>query len=696
MKVTQANGDLPVDSSRRSFLKVSLTAAGALCFGVNLGSPDASALDSPSSQEFAPNLWLRVTPDGRVTIIVSESEMGQGVMTSMAMLVAEELDVDWEAVEVEQAPTDPAYGWQGTGGSTSVRQAWEPLRKAGAAARELFLAAAALRWQVDANECETVNGTVVHGLTRRTFTYQELIPIASQFAVSDSPTLKPAARYRIVGHDVSSKGVQEKIDGSQIFGFDVAKPGMLVATIMQCPEFGGRLRKVNSDDALKVKGVVRTVVHDDWVAVVAKDTWSAIRARERLQVEWDRGPKHDLSAEGISHQLHAALAAEATIAEERGDLGGLPRRELEIVEAIYETPLQAHATMEPMCCTAHVRDSSAEIWAPTQQPTGARQTVAKVLGLDESAITVNTMQLGGGFGRRNKQDFVEQAVRISRAVEAPVKLLWTREEDIQHDFYHPATAHRLRAYLDDEGLPLGWEHRIGGVPYAAGAKDLPYTVPNLRVDTVAIDTGVPIGPWRSVAHHFNAFAIECFVNELAAVAGADPVQYRLALLKNAPRHARVLKMAADRAGWGSTLSRNRAMGVAVHASFGSYVAEVAEVVIDSDGRVRVPRVVCAVDCGRVIHPRTAEAQVEGSVAFALSAVLKGAISVKEGRVQQSNFHDFPVVGIADMPQVEVHFMPSGDLPGGLGEPAVPPLAPAVSSAVTRISGLPVRRIPIGS
>jgi isoquinoline 1-oxidoreductase beta subunit len=493
---------------------------------------------------------------------------------------------------------------------------------------------------------------------------------------------------------VPSKGVRDKVHGTQVFGFDVTVPGMLVATLIQCPVFGGRLRSLDDRGARKVRGITKIVAFENWVAVVARDTWAAVQGREKLEVDWDPGPNRSTSSEQIGKSLSAALVSGGEIVAQHGNIDAVWHDGIRQVEAIYRTSYQAHATMEPMCCTADVRASGCEIWAPTQQPTGARKAVAELLDLDESAVTVNTTLLGGGFGRRNKQDFVEQAVRISQAVEAPVKLIWTREEDIQHDFYHPATTHKLRAYLDEDGLPLGWEHRIGGVPYAAGAKRLPYAIPHQRVQTHPIDTAVPIGPWRSVAHHFNAFAVEGFVNELAATVGADPVEYRLALLKDSPRHRGVLEMAAERAGWGRSLPTNHGLGVAVHASFGSYVAEVAEIEIGKDGRIRVPRVVCAVDCGQVIHPRTAEAQVEGSIAFALAAALKSRISIRHGRVEQSNFDDFPITGMTDMPQVEVHFIESREAPGGLGEPAVPPLAPAIANAVSAAISRPVRRIPV--
>lgn len=683
---------------RRQFLKLCAVAGGGLVLGF---APVANLAGSAPTHPWRPSAWLQIDTDGNVTIMVTESEMGQGVLTSMPMLVAEELEVDWKRVRVQQAPVDPVYGWQGTGGSRSVREAWKPLREAGAAAREMLIAAAAKRWKVPRGQCQARDSAVFHTASRRRIAYGDLVTSAARLPLPKTVRLKDPSSFRIIGKPVSRLDTPAKVNGSAQFGIDVRVPHQLTATIVHCPVFGGKAKRVQSDAALSIKGVRRILSLDAGVVVVADDFWSAYRGRQALIIDWDLGPNAQESSSALSNRLHAVAKLPATQVRTRGDTQTAMPTAKRVIEAVYETPLQAHATMEPMCCTADVREDGCTIWVPTQQPTGAQQAVARVLldGREPKAeelqrIAVHTTLLGGGFGRRNLHDFVIEAVQISRSMQRPVQLIWTREEDLQHDFYHPATVHYLKAGMDHHGMPLAWEHRIAGSPYAAGAEDLPYTVPHMQVETAKTKSSVPVGPWRSVAHAYNAFAVECFIDELAAASKRDALDYRLALLDNMPRHRAVLELAANKSGWGRALTKGHYHGLALHASFGSIVAQVVEISINELNQVRVHRVTCAIDCGIVVNPDGVAAQMEGSVAFGLTAALKGQITIRNGRVEQSNFHDYLLLRVDEMPQVDTFILPSTADPGGIGEPGVPPVAPALLNAVYAATGRRLRSLPI--
>lgn len=698
--------------SRRRFLQASAVGCGGLSLALSLGGCDRRAHGGAAVESFRPNAWLTISPDNSVTVFLAESEMGQGVMTSMPMLVAEELEADWETVLVRQAPIHPEYGWQGTGGSTSVRNAWEPLRLAGAAAREMLISAAAERWKVPRAECHAYQSRVVHEPTRRSESYGALASAAATLPVPQDVPLKDARSFRLIGTPVGRVDSAEKVDGSAVFGIDVRLPDMLTATILHCPVFGGEVASVDARKALAVDGVHQVFTIDSGVAVVAADFWAAHLGRKALDVKWDFGSNQLTSSAQIGRRLRGVGETEGKVVREEGDLDAALSGAAHVLQAQYETSFQAHATMEPMCCTAQVRDNGCEIWAPTQQPTSAQREAAKQLGQDpdswlgklrekiglgvSQAVVIHTTLLGGGFGRRNIQDFVAEAVQIAKRVNTPVKLIWPREEDIQHDYYNPATYQDLKAVLGEDGMPMAWYHRVVGSRHAGGAKELPYAIPNIRVEAVEVDTGIPLGPWRSVSHSYTAFAKECFVDELAVAAGRDALDYRLALLKAAPRLKRVLERAAEIAGWGRDLPEGRALGLAVHDSFGSYVAQVAEVSIKESGQIKVHRVTCAVDCGIVVNPDTVMAQVEGSIAFGLTAALKSRITIKDGRVEQSNFDDFPLLTFDEMPKVETVILPSRERPGGMGEPGVPPIAPAVANAVFAATGVRARRLPIMS
>ena len=701
--------------SRRTFLTAGVAAGAGLAIGFCPGG-DTLAAAAPSTEPFAPNPWIRITPDNVVTIIVDKSDMGQGVLTSMPMLIAEELEADWSAIRVEQAPAGPEYvnpvtKRQVTGGSRSVRNSWELFRKAGAAAREMLVEAAAGEWGVPPEECRAENSTIVHLPTGRRLTYGQLTDRAARLPVPQNPPLKSPKDFKLIGKRLARLETPPKVDGSAVYGLDVKTPGALVAVVARCPVFGGTPRTVDPTRAKAVSGVRHVVAIDSGVAVVADAFWPAKLGRDALDIVWDEGPTAAVSSESIARAFEAAGAQPGVVARDEGDvlaaLGGAART----LEAVYTVPYEAHATMEPMNCTAWVRADGCDLWVGTQAQGFNQQTAAKLTGLAPESVKVHTTLLGGGFGRRFEQDFVAEAVQISKAVGAPVKLVWTREDDMQHDFYRPTTWNRLTAGLDRSGALVAWTHRLVGHSIAAralpaivkngldpssieGAYNIPYTIPNVRVDWVQKETGVPVGFWRSVGSSQNAFVTECFLDEVAAASGRDPYELRRTLLTKAPRHAAVLELAATRAGWGAPLPRGRGRGIAVHESFGSVVAEVAEVAVE-DGRVRVDRVVCVVDCGTVVNPDTVEAQMEGAIVYGLTATLKSEITIAGGRVVQSNFHDFPLLRIDEAPRVEVYVLPSAEPPGGVGEPGTPPIAPAVANAIFAATGTRIRKLPIG-
>ncbi len=705
----------PTQVTRRAFLETAGAAGAGLVISFYL--PSGLRFRSPTAGPFAPNAWLRIGEDESVLVIVDRSEMGQGVTTALPMLLAEELEADWSRIRIEFAPADKAYtnpmfGMQGTGGSTSVRAAYTPLRKAGAAARELLVAAAAQTWGVEKAECRAERGAVVHARSKRRLTYGKLVTKAATLGAPPDVPLKDPKDWKILGTRVRRLDTPPKVDGSAQFGIDVKVPGMLVAVVARSPVFGG---KVTSFDAAKTKAVpgVRQVVQiSSGVAVVADGYWPAKKGRDALAVTWDEGPTASVSSATIA-QLFGQRAEQAgAVARHAGDpdgtLGSAPAK----VDAVYDLPFLAHATMEPMNCTAHVRADGVDIWAPTQFQTGAQGFGAKIGGVTPDKVKVHTTYLGGGFGRRFELDFIQEALETSKAVGAPVKVIWSREDDIRNAQYRPANHHRMRAGLDANGQPVAWTHRIvapsimarvfpdtvkNGLDEEAveGGVGMPYAIPNVHVDYLLTDTGIPVGFWRSVNNSYNAFAVESFIDEVAHAAKKDPYEYRRDLLGKAPRHLGALNLAASKAGWGTAPPAGRARGIAVYKSFESYVAEVAEVSVASDGAVKVHRVVCAVDCGPVVNPSIVEAQMESAIVFGLTAALYGEIAIEGGRVKQSNFHDYPMVRLAEMPQIEVHIVPSTDAQGGVGEPGTPPIAPAVCNAIFAATGKRVRKLPIG-
>jgi len=705
----------PTQVTRRAFLETAGAAGAGLVISFYL--PSGLRFRSPTAGPFAPNAWLRIGEDESVLVMVDRSEMGQGVTTALPMLLAEELEADWSRIRIEFAPADKAYtnpmfGMQGTGGSTSVRAAYTPLRKAGAAARELLVAAAAQTWGVEKAECRAERGAVVHARSKRRLTYGKLVTKAATLGAPPDVPLKDPKDWKILGTRVRRLDTPPKVDGSAQFGIDVKVPGMLVAVVARSPVFGGKVTSFDAAKAKAVPGVRQVVQISSGVAVVADGYWPAKKGRDALAVTWDEGPTASVSSATIA-QLFGQRAEQAgAVARHAGDpdgtLGSAPAK----VDAVYDLPFLAHATMEPMNCTAHVRADGVDIWAPTQFQTGAQGFGAKIGGVTPDKVKVHTTYLGGGFGRRFELDFIQEALETSKAVGAPVKVIWSREDDIRNAQYRPANHHRMRAGLDANGQPVAWTHRIvapsimarvfpdtvkNGLDEEAveGGVGMPYAIPNVHVDYLLTDTGIPVGFWRSVNNSYNAFAVESFIDEVAHAAKKDPYEYRRDLLGKAPRHLGALNLAASKAGWGTAPPAGRARGIAVYKSFESYVAEVAEVSVASDGAVKVHRVVCAVDCGPVVNPSIVEAQMESAIVYGLTAALYGEIAIEGGRVKQSNFHDYQMLRLAEMPKVEVYIVPSTDAQGGVGEPGTPPIAPAVANAIFAATGKRIRKLPIG-
>jgi isoquinoline 1-oxidoreductase beta subunit len=664
-----------------------------------------------SAPPFAPNAFLEIDERGQVTIYGFRSEMGQGIETAVAMIVADELEADWKRVRVVPALADPKYGNMRVGGSRSVRENMLPLRRSGAAARELLLEAAARQLQVNRDSLTAIAGVVTHGPTGRRLAYGDLVALAATLPVPSEPLLKDPKDFRFIGKRVARTDTPAKVDGSARFGIDVRMPGMAFAVVVRPPSFGAKLVGVDDSATRRLGGSAgrqaEVVRLDNAVAVVADTTWKAMRAAQALRVTWDESAGEVLSTTTIREELVRRGAGPAAVARAVGDtaaaLGAGTRR----IEAVYEVPYLAHATMEPQNCTVWVKSDGCEMWAPTQNPIGCQEAAMEILDLPREKVTVHTTYLGGGFGRRGETDYAREAVKLGRILGRPVQVVWSREDDMRNDFYRPATWNRFEAAFDAGGQPVAWYHCISGPSIRSrfgplkdgldstsveGAANLPYGFPNLKVDYCRADLPIPVGFWRSVGSSQNAFVTEGFVDEVAHATGEDPVAFRLRWLTDERARA-VVRLAADRAGWGSPLPAGRGRGIAFAFSFGSYVAQVAEVSV-VDGRVKVHRVVCAVDCGQVVNPDTIEAQMESGIAYGLSAALYGEITVERGRVLEANFDRYPILRMAEMPRVEVHLAPSGDPPGGIGEPGTPPIAPAVVNAVFAATGVRVRRLPI--
>jgi len=706
---------------RREFLRVSIGASSGLLIGFCLpGAVEASAAQNGSATSFMPNAFVRIGADERVTVIVNHSEMGQGVYTSLPMLLAEELDADWSKVGFESAPVDPkynhpVYGMQMTGGSSSVWSAFEQFRQAGAAARAMLIAAAAQQWNMDAANCRTDSGAVLDPSNRK-LTYGQLAAAAAKLTPPAQVALKDPKTFKLIGKPAKRLDTSEKVNGKAVFGIDVKIPQMMTAIVARAPVFGARMRTFDDSRARAMAGVRRIVAVPSGVAVIADSFWQAKTARDALRIDWDEGPMSSFNTNQMMQQFREQAKSAGKSVRRDGNADAELAKAVRKVEAVYEVPYLSHAMMEPLNCAVDLRPGSCEIWTGTQFQTMDRASAAKIAGLPEEKVQIHTTFLGGGFGRRaNPQsDFVVEAVHVAKAAGAPVKVVWTREDDMQGGWYRPAFLHAIAGAIDANGKPVAWRSRVVGqsimvgTPFEAlmdlktkgydpssveGVDDLPYEIPNLLVESHQMEVGVPVQWWRSVGHSHTAFATECFIDELATLAHQDPYRFRRALLQKHPRHLGVLDLAAQKAGWAKPLPKGRARGIAVHASFESFSAQVAEVSV-TEGKIQVHRMVCAIDCGRYVNPGIIAAQTEGGVIFGASAALFQELTFENGRLQQTNFHSFPMLRMNECPEIETHIVESSEKSGGIGEPGVPCAAPAIANAAFAATGKRIRRLPI--
>jgi isoquinoline 1-oxidoreductase subunit beta len=724
--------------NRREFLKKSAAGGAALVVGFYLPS-DGLCGQAEKQEKKTPNpfnAWVRITGDDQVTLILGKSEMGQGVMTSLPMILAEELSVDWRKVKVEQAPTDPKIYDHGTGGSGSISGSWLPLRRAGAAAREMLITAAAQRWNVNPDTCQAKDGGVIHGARKDFFKYGELVEAAGKLPIPDFKTvpLKNSDDFTLVGHDTRRVEVHDKVRGAAKFGIDSRMPGMLYAVIARCPVFGGRPAKFDATKAKAVPGVRDVVAIDPvgpgaftagGVAVLADSSWAAMQGRRALQITWDEGPNTGESSEGLRKQFLENASKPGKVVRNDGDADAALKVATKKVEATYEFPFASHACMEPMNCTVHIRPDGAEAWVPTQAPQWAQDIIVGVSKLPRESVIVHTTLMGGGFGRRYQGDFVMEAAQVAKATGKPVMVLWTREDDMQHDFYRPASYHKMWGAVDAQGNVSAWKHFQTSTSIAAMWREngsekpeqgefgtaafIPYTAQNFRLEYALAKSSVPRAWWRSVEHSTSGFVVESFVDELAAAAGKDPLEFRLRLIGDArkipdftsaqdkpldtARLKGVLQLAAEKAGWGKPLPKGIGRGIAGYYSFETYTAAVAEASVQN-GEVKVHRLVYAVDCGRPVNPDGVRAQVESAAVYGLTAALKGPITIDRGRVEQANFNDYEMMRIHEAPKTEVHVVMSKEEPTGIGEPGLPVAAPAVCNAIFVATGKRIRRLPI--
>ncbi len=658
-----------------------------------------SESERDSAEVFAPNPWIRIHGDGTVTIVIDRAEMGQGVITGLAMLVAEELEVDLDQVRAVFAPADSAYsnpiiGEQLTGGSTSIRGSWNHLRKAGAGTREILIRAAACIWDASPQDCRAQHGCVIHLPSGRSLGYGALIETARALDRPENVPLKDPQEFKLIGKSTPRLDAAALTLGQAVFGIDVTVPDMVCATVARCPTLGGRLHSFNASTALRIDGVVQVAKIPTGVAVLANSTFAALEGRAALEVEWEPGPNADLSSDSIQRQLAAAAQRKGVVQRTEGNASRVLGQGLPIMQAVYTTPYLAHGCMEPMNCTVWIREDRCDVWVGTQAQTATQKAAAEVVGLPLEHVHVHTQYLGGGFGRRGDTDFVREAVHIARVSDKPVQLMWTRQDDFQYDQFRPANLNLIKAALDHNQKPLAWFQRVVGPPLALDGVKVPYAIPNVSIEFVEEDPNVPTSAWRAVGASQNAFSIECFIDELAHAAHEDPLRYRLELLTEEPRYTRVLSLAAEKANWNGRSTNGRYQGVAFYDSYKSAVAQIAEVSVTNEDAIIVHRVVCAIDCGIAVNPDQVVAQVEGGIVFGLSAALSGEITIENGQIQQATFSDYPILTLAQTPSIEVYIVPSSESPRGVGEPGVPPIAPAVANAVFAATGKRLRSLPL--
>jgi isoquinoline 1-oxidoreductase subunit beta len=699
--------------SRREFVAAGVAAGAGLVIGFYLPHGEGSKKES-----FSPNAYLRITPDNKITIVVARSEMGQGVRTALPMILAEELEADWKQIEIEQAGASTLFGDQTTGGSASIRTTWDPMRKAGAASREMLISAAALTWGVPRSTCTAESSQIKHAATNRAFSYGDLAGKASTLPIPTDVPLKQSKDYKIVGQRLPRVDSPSKVKGEATFGIDFRLPGMKYALLSRCPTIGGKVSSFDDKDSKKISGVSYVgKISDSAVAVVADSVWGAMEGRRVLNVSWDDGPNKDLNTAAVMASLKQGATKKPASMYLAGDPAKASGR---TISAEYTLPFMAHAPMEPGNCTAHYQGSKCELWAPTQVPQDCRDSVAPAVGLDPDQVKVNVTLMGGGFGRRLEHDYAVEAALVSKAIGAPVKVIWTREDDMRFSTYRPASLHQLSAELDGSGFPVALTHRLiapsisgqKGQPVPNGVDpDLPdeagpvYGLPNYSIEYVMTETPVPLGWMRSVYALQAAFALESFIDELAVAAGKDPLQFRLHLLAkdqdlqyftttwHTARMRGVLQLAAEKAGWDKPLPAGHFRGIACFGCFASYMAEVIEITMEND-QPRVHRVVAAVDCGQVINPAILEQQIQGGIVYGLGNALRAKITIEKGRVVQGNFDDYAPLRMEETPAVEVYSVPSAEVPTGIGEPSVPPIAPALCNAIYAATKKRIRMLPI--
>jgi len=702
--------------SRRRLLQAA-AAGGGLMLSLSLPFPNHRA-EAGGTDGFAPNAFIRIGSDGRIVLTMPYVEMGQGTYTSIPMLIAEELEVKLSQVQLQHAPpneklyANPLLGVQATGNSNAMRGAWKPLREAGATARIMLVAAAAKRWGADVKSCRAQNGEVVHVPSGRRLNYGEVAAEAAKMPLPAGVALKAPEDFRLIGTPARRLDAPAKVNGTAVYGIDARPRGVKIATLVQSPVTGGRVKSLDDRAAKAVKGVRQIIRLDDAVAVVADHMGAAKKALAALNIEWDDGPHAKLTTADIARELEQATLGSGAVAQTIGDVDKAMAGAITKIEAIYQVPFLAHATMEPMNCTVHVRKNSCEIWIGSQAVPRIQAMAAKAAGLPAEKVIVHNHLLGGGFGRRLEADGAVRAVEIAKRVDGPVKVVWTREEDIQHDMYRPYWYDRISAGLDEQGRPVAWKNRFAGSSVIArwlppafkdgldpdsteGAIDLVYNLPNFHVEFVRVEPpGISTAFWRSVGPSHNVFVTESFIDELAAAAKRDAVAYRRALLDKSPRAKAVLDLAAEKAGWGTALPKGRGRGVSLQFVFGSYLAQVAEVEVSQNGDVRLNRVICAVDCGTVVNPDTVEAQIQSGIIFGASAALYGEITLKNGRVEQSNFDTYQVLRMDEAPAIEVHVVKSAEPPGGMGETGTSAIVPAIANAIFAATGKRLRKMPV--
>jgi isoquinoline 1-oxidoreductase beta subunit len=706
------------DLSRRTFLQAGAAAGGGLMLSLSLPFANGDA-EAAGTDGFTPNAFIRIGSDGQIVLTMPYVEMGQGTYTAIPMLIAEELEVDLKQARLEHAPPNEKLygnpllgGLQATGNSNAVRASWQPLREAGAVARTMLVSAAAKRWNVDAASCSAQNGEVRHAPTGRRATYGELAADAARMPVPKNVALKRPEDFKLIGTPAKRLDAPAKVNGTAVYGIDVRPPGVKIATLAQSPVFGGCVKRVDDAAAKAVKGVRQIVRLDDAVAVVADHMGAAKKGLAALVIEWDDGPNAKLTTDTVAGELEQATLKSGALAQNIGDADRAMASAITKVEATYQLPFLAHATMEPMNCTVHLRKDDCEIWVGSQAMAWVQAAAAKTAGLPLDKVIVHNHLIGGGFGRRLEADGVTRAVEIAQHVDGPVKVVWTREEDIQHDMYRPYWFDRLSAGLDAKGMPIAWNNRFAGSSVLArwappffkdgldpdtteGAINLVYALPNMHVEYVRVEPpGIPTAFWRSVGPSHNVFVTESFIDELAAAAKQDPVAYRLALLDKNPRAKAVLALAAEKAGWGQPLAERVGRGVSLQFVFATYMAQVAEVEVSKDGTVRVRRVVCAVDCGTVVNPDTVRAQIQSGIIFGITAALYGKITLKDGRVEQTNFDTYQILRMDQAPAIDVHIVQNFEPPGGMGECGTSAIVPAVANAIFAATGKRLRTMPV--